>query len=742
MAFVEKYKITFMDVEEREWEISFKEDGWGGGSTDLTPGGNPFTLIYNQTEKYQPIIGSSVDIQIVYESTVDALYTENSQEIQISVTIDAADHWEGFLLPGQYTRRFNQPKHYVVLTATDGLGELKDIKFWDDDDDPVYYQQTEMEVIANILQKTGLQFTIFDLINIYEDGYSSATSDSPLVQTYFYPEMYWDEVTGDSQSCYDVLSDILKKYGASIKQYGNDWFMVRPNSFVRDSIVYRAFTYQGVYSSDNTVLSYLSIGSNLKYMHADGELTKLAGYGSCEISVTDQQRTSVIKNGSFDSFTFDGGDDPFYWSDNGTTHNSDVPGSIKVFSNSSVSVPTTYLFIANKLIKPTAIRITMNFMAFNTGVPNTPTTAAIYLRIRVNSVNYFQTDGTWTTTAPTYGDDLGLWKYDLVAASKLTMTEFEDISIDLPGIYDDNIYGVNPEIEIRLHTYQNNEGGPNNYYLCNSFRVEVDYQTDLVTDKIYTYDNSISLNSINQDTLRLADSWVFDEYGLANDDIFYHTSSAVGSADETQQWYIKGDGPTEATGIKIAELLAKQYVEGFRRSLDVFRGTLRSNLDFVIYRTFRDSNFVDEFGYLKSFYPMGIQFNARRQEWNGEWIEITPTYNDQSLDWASDDYDNSAITNNSIAIFTNPVGGTQSATSDPYTCVAGEVIRIIATVTDDGSSDEPNYDFDGNTGELVFGVNRLEFVATAGAKTFDIDHTNGENATCTVSFLFYSLTGV
>ena len=84
--------------------------------------------------------------------------------------------------------------------------------------------------IANILLKTGITTTIYDAINVFENGYSSGLANSPLAQTYIWPEQYWDEITDERGDCYTVLSEILKKYGATVRYSYGHWYLLRPNT--------------------------------------------------------------------------------------------------------------------------------------------------------------------------------------------------------------------------------------------------------------------------------------------------------------------------------------------------------------------------------------------------------------------------------------------------------------------------------------------------------------------------------
>ena len=757
MAFATKYSLTWDDVLGVTWDILFQEDLWGGGSTPITPGENPAVISTHQSDKYEPIIGSSVDIQMVYDSNVDDLYTEADQDIKVLLRKEGTNYWIGWLLPGQLTRNFNQPKHYVTLTATDGLGQLKEIKF-DDGTDPYFYQQTEIAVISNILQKIGNEWFILDAINIFDDGFSTAASDSPLEQTFVYTEMWWDEVQDEVQDCYTVLSDILRKYGATIRQGQFIWYILRPNSFSLDSIVYRLFTYQGAYSSNSSYTSYTSIGASHYYLYADAELTKKRGVGSCEVTVGNNLRDQIIKNSTFDVQTWNGAN-PYNWTNNGSTYTRDG-NYLKMQTNTSASVPTTYIYTDDiAMHKFTGARITLNFRAecSDIGDPSVPTVARIFLRIRLNSNWYLSTvdnlgqpiDPTWTTTAPTYGGSYpteGLWFYDLVSAGKLDMTAFEDIAIDLPPLWDEDIeYPQDAQLEIRLHTFNNDVGTATNYLLVDSIRIEPTFGTSLKTEKIYTYDNSLSVNNIRKENLRLADSWIFEEFLTTKNDMFWTTTDAVETDNDTTLWYIRGDGPTEGTGIKIAELLGKQIVEGYSRSIDTINTTIRSANTGTPLITFRDTNFLDSYGYVKSFFPNGISFNIHRNEWNGEWVEVPFVYNDTALDWSSHEYGGlGVITGSSIEINDFTItAGLEVATFETYTAVNLERLRLVITLTDDADSDLPVITLDGDDLSVTWGINYVDYTCdSAGGKVLLLTGTEGQAFELTCNVDFYYLTGI
>jgi len=429
----------------------------------------------------------------------------------------------------------------------------------------------------------------------------------------------------------------------------------------------------------------------------------------------------MFKNGSFDAFTWTGGV-PDYWAETGPPTYSEDSDTLKMGSANSGSLPTQYIEATINIYYANSISVTFDWTPTYTGAPSFKT-----LVLQIYSV----TDALYLTNA---GWQAGVGYYSIVAG--VSGTE-DRATIDFPETIAGSGFLRGFDLRFRIYEFFNENVASTNYFNMDNLRLEVDM--DLPDNKLHSHNNTTTINNISQVDMKLGDSWRTDFFpaGLLDDAYFVNTYTS--GTNLTSSWSIVND-PT--AGAPIGEVLARQTVEGFRNSLDLIRGTIRANLqtDLAIL-AIRDSHFLDDKGYVKRFFNNGITLNTRLNEWNGEWLECPYTYTDQALDWASHTYATATITANSINIATVSVSGTDTATSDPYTCIAGEIIRIVVTVTN-SAGDLPNYAFDGDTGELEDGVNHLEFIATAGSKTFQINHTDGETATCVVSFLFYSLTGI
>lgn len=724
MAFGSKYKITFRDAEDQACYVHFQVDGYTGSVTDIAPGPLPAMLEYHANEKYQTVVGSSLTIQAVYSSTVENLFTDDAQQIRVTFIQGGTTTWRGFVVPGQFYRKFNKSSYIVTLLATDQLGILKEMPFQDGSGDPYFYQQTEMTAISNILQKTGLELTIYDEINIYEDAHTSTIAYSPLLQTYFYPEKYWDEQNDVSASCYEVLTDILKKYGARVYQSNDTWHLQRPNSQWMKHWR-RTYTYMGVYSTSTTVTPYIDVDTqDYEWIGLDAEQTRLMPYGKVKIVSDPPRRSNVLKNGSFDSHTWDSGL-PRYWTEYGTFGISEDNDTLKVPSSEGGALDD-YIYCSMNIWKANGITLSFDLTPTYTG---SPTNAYFTLEIIDTSDRLTNAGGSlyWNSGS-------GYWQYD---CSTITSGDTEHVSIDFPDRSEYvSFYNVT-QLTIRIHYFVNENSATTNYVNIDNMKLTVGYDDSDV--KVYTQDNDNTVYKLFNDSIAIGDSWMHEEYTSAYDDTFFIESTATGRGNLTDSWQIVTDGTSAQN---IAQLLARQYVEGYWHALDLIRANFYIGSDDPFYyKSIQDERFTDSLGFTKTFIPLESSYNAARCTLEGSFVEVPVVYVDESMEWSSSTFDSYTITANSIEI--NNSGGDDYAYFDSYTALSGETIRMVIELTNDGSSDLPRMAIDSTELTVAWGTNAIEFnFSTSGSKTLEIGNGGIEdtyNLTCAVNF--YSLKG-
>jgi len=350
------------------------------------------------------------------------------------------------------------------------------------------------------------------------------------------------------------------------------------------------------------------------------------------------------------------------------------------------------------------------------------------MKFRIYSAGlYLNSSGAWQAGAT-------LYEYDVYAAEGgTTMADYDTININI---------GFISRYDLELSIYEMEiDGGSGNLYVRTA-RLEPTYNSAVPNKYIYAYDNAGTvLNTVKKD-IKWGDANILaTTLTLSDSDCQWFLQKSTTLNDYINERYIIGHNETVTTPEGLQELLARQVIEANYTAQDMIRGTLQGLYDYS--KALTDNDIVDSYGYTKCFIGQELTYDIRRIECSGTWVEVSPIYNDEALDWASETYNDGSIVGNNITVDDDPVSGTVTATSDPYTCVLGEMVRIKVRVFNfEPGTDLPNYDFDGNTGTLAEGYNYLEFRATAGAKTFQINHTDGETADCEIEFWFYSLKGI
>jgi hypothetical protein len=742
MAFACKYRSTFVAVGGVTWTVDFEWDGWGGGITALTPGVTPLVMRYNTDDKYNPIVSSSLDIQVVYESAVDDFFVENEKAVRVRVRKAGAYFWLGFLVPNQYFKKFSSKPYYANFTATDQFKQLQNIKFEDGSGDPYYGLSTDLVVIGNILDKLGYDLLLKEELNIYEVDFDRTAADSPLDQVYFYPEMYWNETTDERGDCYTVLSDILKKYGARIFQWDNNWYIQRPNAAWSER-TQRGFSSANppVYASNALVTQKWNRSDNGGVWLANPEITMIPRLGRAEITADPKYKSNAIKNSTFRDFTQTGGL-MRYWTTSGAMTEAD--GSIDLHSATTAA---DYIKMESGLRGVRSIRFVMECR-----IDWDSTVTSCVAKFKFEHDGYSYTTSGWTSGSSTYDWDIytALHPADGMGAYGTFQISFPMPQAEVEA-WD---WGGATTFDVTIYELETSVAHANNHFYIRDVRLEVDYLDNTPQTIVYSFDNTVTGYNVKRESLRQIDA---DYVAVANlpyfvpGDTLPYLHGSTSPRDETVQWYIYGDIDTtpvsedanaSGTAETIQELLARQYVQSAWLPREVLTGTLHKG-DYAYYTALEEDELTDAQGYPKIFVPVDMERDVRLDQWTGTWEEATPIYTDLSVVWDSHTYGSASISGNNITLSTNPVVGTDTADSDDYTCIEGEMIRVIARVHDyEPGSDLPNYDYDGNTGTLAEGYNYLQFRATTGANLFQINHTNGENADCQVQIWIYSLKGM
>lgn len=134
------------------------------------------------------------------------------------VNYDKVD-WTGYVIPGIHVQPHDFPPYDVTISATDGLADLKTKNL--EDILTNFERISELDLLAAVLQQTGLNLSIRESVNLYETSYAKGAADSSLKQTHIPAILF------RGKNLYDTLKLLLEKWLARICQVDGQWVIER-----------------------------------------------------------------------------------------------------------------------------------------------------------------------------------------------------------------------------------------------------------------------------------------------------------------------------------------------------------------------------------------------------------------------------------------------------------------------------------------------------------------------------------
>jgi len=229
---------------------------------------NPVTIrvIDNSEDKFTPIRSKACELRLHTSPNINIMTFggggDNQYQVQVYINTPDYQIFEGWLSISDLRQDFQPDPNVLVLTATDGLGFLKDVPLTDYFGNQFKGPNRLADYIAGCLVKTGLSKTLIAEMNVKE---------STQVTTYLghmYHTIYADAQTFASgneefEDCFTVLEKILGEY-CELSQQKNEWYIRAIDEFdAQDSIQIR-FSSTGAIQSQLPLVAYDKlIGSNM-----------------------------------------------------------------------------------------------------------------------------------------------------------------------------------------------------------------------------------------------------------------------------------------------------------------------------------------------------------------------------------------------------------------------------------------------------------------------------------------------
>ena len=240
-----RFNTTFKDVIGQTYQIQIDDSKYAGSQVDYIAAGEGFELTYEtggDAGLVSPIFASTCsvfmhirpDIQSAFNSFVaDIVASGDENRFTILIYKNTALYWKGKIL----TEQLVIPDTYysqATITASDGLGKLKDIAYGDEGGFELDGTDNIITHLNYIFYKLGLfgfgnpaqQFAIvqnwqynneagrmFEKIQIRHEAFKEIKSDGTILPI----------------SCYDVLLQILTRFELRIVQAGGIFYLQQLN---------------------------------------------------------------------------------------------------------------------------------------------------------------------------------------------------------------------------------------------------------------------------------------------------------------------------------------------------------------------------------------------------------------------------------------------------------------------------------------------------------------------------------
>jgi hypothetical protein len=229
---------------------------------------NPVTIrvIDNSEDKFTPIRSKACELRLHTSPNINIMTFggggDNQYKVQIRMDSSDLDVFEGWLSISDLRQDFQPDPNVLVLTATDGLGFLKDVPLTDYNGNTFKGPNRLADYIAGCLRKTGLEKSLIAEMNVREST-QVASYLGHIYHTIYVDAQTFATSIQEYQDCFTVLERILGEY-CELSQQKNEWYIRAIDEFdAQDSIQVR-FNSAGQIQSQLPIVAYDKlIGSNM-----------------------------------------------------------------------------------------------------------------------------------------------------------------------------------------------------------------------------------------------------------------------------------------------------------------------------------------------------------------------------------------------------------------------------------------------------------------------------------------------
>lgn len=206
-----------------DYKILIKERDYTGVAENKSLGAAP---LLRRDDSDSGISGTSLEmvIQADVDGELTSMYTVDNKLFLVELYKNDVLIWTGYVLPEKYSEPYIPVPYDVSVTASDGIGILKDIPFTSSG------EKTLFDVIRFCCNQTGIILDFIVFSSLVESSMNK--SNSMLVQASF------DVFTFRDKTCYEVLESILTSIDAFITEANGKWVIARYTDLAKEGFLY------------------------------------------------------------------------------------------------------------------------------------------------------------------------------------------------------------------------------------------------------------------------------------------------------------------------------------------------------------------------------------------------------------------------------------------------------------------------------------------------------------------------
>lgn len=313
-----KYRLEFQDSLHESGKfhrLDILERAYEDEITEFCGSGDPLHVKWNgdANDPSKTLIPSELSLQILKEAVgeFEDLFTDDDRKFKVEHRIsDTSDftgiglYWTGYVAPEFHNEPWLFEPIPLDITAIDGLGELKNLDFVDENDNLFKGDQKAIKLIAAVLKTADLNLNIRCGLNIFSVEMDTVATDDPLDQAYIDSRIFLTD-KDTPLKCDAVIDRILAPFRAQLCQAQGYWWIRRLSDAV-GTFAYREFDPDGEYEDNDTFaptfgLKFPTESNRAAWANRTPVLSHIRNYGYFSITHNLGRDNNLIDEGRFEA---------------------------------------------------------------------------------------------------------------------------------------------------------------------------------------------------------------------------------------------------------------------------------------------------------------------------------------------------------------------------------------------------------------------------------------------------------